>query len=963
MRNISFLLAVFLLSVFQIVAQDATEGSLFALNKKGKELGACPLKHTSVKTDISGFLARVTVSQEFENNFAEPIEAVYTFPLSQNSAVDDMTMKIGTRTIRGKIMKREEARKIYEQAKTEGKTASLLDQERPNIFTQAVANILPNEKIVIEISYVETLKYEDGGYEFVFPMTVAPRYIPGSVKDAQKISPPIAATRAGHDISIEVNLDAGVPIEEIRSNSHQVEAINLSPNNAKITLKDEDKIPNKDFVLRYDVTGKRIEDAILTHRMERGGFFTLILQPPDKFQTEDVTPKEIVFVLDTSGSMSGFPIEKAKEAMKLSLEGLYPNDTFNLITFAGDTAILFDKPVLATQANLEKAQAFLESRQGSGGTEMMTAIKAALEPSDATDHLRIVCFMTDGVVGNDAEIIAEVQKHKNARVFSFGIGSSVNRFLLDKIAEEGNGEAEYVALTDDGSKAAKKFYERVRTPLLTDISIDWNGLPVADVYPNRIRDLFSAKPVTLHGRYTKAASGTIRLKGKVSGQDFVREIPVNLPESESENDVLATLWARTRIDELTKQDYNNTKPEIQQTITNIGLEYRLLTQFTSFVTVEEVIRTVGGQPKTVEVPVNLPEGMSDEADSQIRRRDFELKQPVASTQGKKGIKPTDKRYRNPNTSLSGISSNGRGKSGGQGEGSGDGQGTGRGSGNGSGKGSGSGIGSGSGSGNGSPAIAGIIFSRTITNTTSSPAPPPPKTISGGVINGKAIVLIKPTYPPAARAVRANGAVNVQITIDESGNVISASAVSGHPLLRQAAEQAAKQSKFMPIMLSGQPIKVTGIIVYNFVNPQDAGNINVSVGNMNFSGNNVETKDEQKLPITPEMKAETERREKEAKYRQMIADKFHFWVFALVERWQKGETALTANDAKFVKDSKADVQIWLTAKSPEAIEKLKNLGFSIVDDKNAKFIVGRIAVEKLVNLAEIAEVQYVLPSVK
>ncbi len=918
MRKISSLLAVVLLSVFQIVAQNATEGSLFALNKKGMELGTCPLKHTSVKTDISGFLARVTVSQEFENNFSVPIEAVYTFPLSNNSAVDTMTMKIGTRIISGKIMKREDARKVYEQAKTEGKIASLLDQERPNIFTQSVANILPNEKIVIEISYVETLKYEDGSYEFVFPMTVAPRYIPGSVKDAAKISPPIAKERGGHDISLEVNLDAGVPIEEIRSNSHQVETLNLSPNNAKITLTDEDKIPNKDFVLRYDVTGKRIEDAIFTHRRERGGFFTLILQPPDKFQTEDVTPKEIVFVLDTSGSMSGFPIEKAKEAMKLSLDGLYPNDTFNLITFAGDTAILFDKPVLAIQANLEKAQAFLESRQGSGGTEMMTAIKAALAPSDETNHIRIVCFMTDGAVGNDTEIIAEVQKHKNARVFSFGIGSSVNRFLLDKIAEEGNGEAEYVALTDDGSKAAKKFYERVRTPLLTDVSIDWNGLPVADVYPNKIRDLFSAKPVILHGRYTKAASGTIRLKGKVSGQDFVREITVNLPETETANDVLATLWARTRIDELTKQDYNNPNVEVQKTITNIGLEFRLLTQFTSFVAVEEIIRTVGGMPKRFEVPVNLPEGMEQDSSEN-----------GLTTSEQLGLNNRQSRINSPNSTskmrnkkVSKASSVGYG--------------------NGNGTGSGSGL-------------AGVLSTTSNTIYSASlPPPSPPKSTSGGVVNGRATVLVKPIYPAAARAVRASGAVNVQVLIDESGNVIAASAILGHPLLRQLAEQSALKSKFMPTMLSGVAVKYSGIIVYNFGNPKNAEN---SVDKSNTANNDAQT------TITPEMKAVAERREKEAKYRQVLADKFHFWVFALVEHWQKGETALTANDAKFVKDSKADVQIWLTAKSPEAIEKLKNLGFSIADDKNAKFIVGRIAVEKLVNLAKIAEVQYVLPSVK
>src|SRR6185369_7692655 len=467
-----------------------------------------------------------------------------------NGAVDDMTMKIGDRTIRGTIMKREEARQVYEQAKTEGKTASLLDQERPNIFTQAVANIMPGDKVIIEISYVETLKYEDGAYEFVFPMTVGPRYIPGSVKDAAKIKPRVAETRNGSDISIEVNLNAGVPVEEIRSTSHDIEQVNFTPNKAKIALRGEKTIPNKDFILRYDVSGKRIEDAVLVHRDERGGFFTLILQPPDKIANYDRTPKEIVFVLDTSGSMNGFPIDKAKEAMKMSIDGLYPDDTFNLITFSGDTHILFDGPVPATQDNIEKAQAFLDTRQGGGGTEMMKAIKASMDPSDASDHLRIVCFMTDGYVGNDNEIIAEIQKHPNARVFSFGIGSSVNRFLLDKMASEGKGEVEYVTLTEDGTKAAKKFYERVRTPLLTDLSIDWNGMPVADVYPNRLTDLFSAKPVIIHGRYTKAASGTIKLKGKIGGLPYEREIKLDLPDREGANDSLASLWARTRIDEL-----------------------------------------------------------------------------------------------------------------------------------------------------------------------------------------------------------------------------------------------------------------------------------------------------------------------------------------------------------------------------------------------------------------------------
>ncbi|MCA1605760.1 MAG: hypothetical protein LC775_09875, partial [Acidobacteria bacterium] len=240
---------------------------------------------------------------------------------------------------------------------------------------------------------------------------------------------------------------------------------------------------------------------------------------------------------------------------------------------------------------------------------------AALDPSDAQGHMRIVCFMTDGYVGNDMGIIAEVRNHPNARVFAFGIGSSVNRFLLDKMAEHGRGEVEYVALSDDGSAAARRFHERVRNPLLTDISLEWNGLPVADVYPQRIPDLFGAKPVILTGRYTAAGTGVIRLKGKMSGRDFVRDIPVAFPEAKTQHDVLAPLWARSRIDDLMGQDFNGAqqgtmRSDLKETITNLGLEYRLMTQFTSFVAVEEMIVTDGGTPRRIDVPVEVPDGVS-----------------------------------------------------------------------------------------------------------------------------------------------------------------------------------------------------------------------------------------------------------------------------------------------------------------------------------------------------------------
>ena len=650
--SIAALLVIALLQSSQVTvtAQGSeTQGALQVLDPTGKPKGLCPLKQTTVKAEISGFLSRVVVTQEFGNPFKEKIEAVYTFPLPHNAAVDDMTMLVGERTVRGKILRREEAEAVYEAARTGGQVASLLNQDRPNIFTQSVANIMPGEQIKITISYVETLKYEDGSYEFVYPMVVGPRYNPGAaigvpsgngfspdtdrVPDASRITPqPVPeGMRAGHDISLDVTLDAGVPIDSLNSKSHDIDTERTGPARARVRLKSGSVIPNKDFVLKFDVAGKKISDALLTHRSQRGGFFTLILQPPERVTVEDVSPKELVFVLDTSGSMNGFPIEKAKETMKLALDNLYPADTFNLITFAGDTKILFPDPVPATAENLRKAQEFLDTRSGGGGTEMMKAIRASLDPSDAEGHVRIVCFMTDGYVGNDMEIVSEVQKHPNARVFAFGIGSSVNRFLLEKMAEAGRGEVEFVALNDDGSAAARRFHERVRNPLLTDISVDWNGMPVADVYPERVPDLFSAKPVILKGRYTAAGRGVIRLKGKMSGREFVREIAVDFPESLAQHDVLAPLWARSRIDSLMSQDFKGVQqrtlqPELKEAITGLGLEFRLMTQFTSFVAVEEMIVTDGGQPRRIDVPVEVPEGVNH---ATLVGRD---ERPVASLQ-------------------------------------------------------------------------------------------------------------------------------------------------------------------------------------------------------------------------------------------------------------------------------------------------------------------------------------------
>lgn len=609
------------------------------VGKDGKPAGFVPLRHTTVKTEITGFVARTEVTQEFENVLSNPVEAIYVFPLPHDSAVDGMTMKVGDREIQAVIKERDEARKIYEAARNAGHTAALLDQERPNIFTQSVANIPPNSKVEVTLYVLELLKYEGGIYEFSFPTVVGPRYIPGiatnapdrgtmadtnQVPDASHISPPVASVHtsdvhAGHDISFDVSLKAGVPIGDVESTSHKIFADRTGPDSFHVKLADDAVLPNKDFILKYKVAGLGIHDAVLKHSDGNGGYFTLILQPPEQVSDEAAVPRQLIFVLDTSGSMWGFPLEMAKKTIARALDHLRKDETFNLITFSGATRVLFPEPVPATPENIAMARQVLAGAYGSGGTEMMGAIRTALgddagagKPMDG-DPVRVVCFMTDGYVGNDAAIIAEVKKHPDARVFSFGIGTAVNRFLLTKMAEEGHGDVEFVTNPNEAEPAADRFYDRVHTPVLANISIDWGGLPVTDVYPREVRDLFSAKPIILTGRFTGHPSGKIVVKGMQGTGEFSRSIPVDFSQPDPDNAALEKIWARHKVEDLMSQDwqgiqYGNSSHKAE--IIQVGLKHSLATQYTSFVAVETRTVVQDGKPVRIEVPVELPENVS-----------------------------------------------------------------------------------------------------------------------------------------------------------------------------------------------------------------------------------------------------------------------------------------------------------------------------------------------------------------
>jgi Ca-activated chloride channel family protein len=444
------------------------------------------------------------------------------------------------------------------------------------------------------------------------------------VPDADRITPPVTpkGTRAGHDVSITVNLDAGLPIRHLESLQHavEVEYSNDEKSRATIELKDLATIPNRDFVLVYQTASDEIEDAVLAHTDDRGKFFTLVLQPPKRVRRELIVPKELVFVIDKSGSMRGFPIETAKEAMRLCIKSLHENDTFNLMTFAGGVGFCFDKPVANTDENRRRALDYLASLQGSGGTEMMKAIHACLAGQDDPERLRVVSFMTDGYVGNDMAIIDAVRQNAGtARVFSFGIGTSVNRFLLDGIARAGRGEVHYILNPAQTVGAGERFYERVRTPVLTDIDLDFGDLPVEvdEVYPKGIPDLFSSTPVVVKGRYKRGGRGTITLRGTTGEGPLERKIDVELPDKQPEDDVLASLWARAKVEHLMDQDLagmqrGNPDPAVKEEILGLGLRYQLLTQYTSFVAVEHLRITEGDESRTVDVPVEMPEGVSYE---------------------------------------------------------------------------------------------------------------------------------------------------------------------------------------------------------------------------------------------------------------------------------------------------------------------------------------------------------------
>ncbi len=602
-----------------------TVGSGAMMARIDEEEIPLPLKHTNVEGRISGYIATVHVVQQFHNPYDEKIEAVYVFPLPQNAAVNEFVMVIGDRRIRGIIREREEAEQIYREARRQGHVASLLTQERPNIFTQKVANIEPGKAIDVDIKYFNTLAYVDGWYEFVFPMVVGPRFNPagstdgvgavgrgktgrsGQKTEVQYLKP---TERSGHDIALALEIDAGVAIEAIKCPTHAITNSNETPEKRHVQLSPLDSIPNKDFVLRYKVAGKTVKSALVTHRDQRGGFFTLMLYPPEDLKTLKRAPMEMVFVLDCSGSMSGQPIAQAKDAIKRALRKLGPDDTFQVIRFSQRASKFGRHPVPATSANIRRALRYVDALHGEGGTMMIEGVKAALDFPHDERRFRFVSFMTDGYIGNEADILEAVHDKLGAsRIFSFGIGSSVNRYLLDRMAKLGKGAVAYIGPDESSSEIVDAFYDRIYHPALTDVSIDWGDLEVEDVYPARMPDLFVGRPLIVTGRFRGNQNTAIRIAGRVGQYERQISIPVTFDEASTTHPGIACVWARKKIEQLASRATYDRNRNLAGEIKQVALEFSLMSAYTAFVAVDTSHRTAGNHGVSVAVPVPVPQGV------------------------------------------------------------------------------------------------------------------------------------------------------------------------------------------------------------------------------------------------------------------------------------------------------------------------------------------------------------------
>ncbi len=626
-QTISIMIIVVCLALFAGTAAigatgtDKTLSPYFFVQTEESGTDHFPLKATDVRADICGVIADVSVKQVYENQGTEAINAQYIFPASTRAAVHGLTMKIGERIIHARVKEKEVAKKTFEKAKKEGKSATLLEQQRPNVFSMNVANIMPGDNIEIELRYTELLVPTDGVYEFVYPTVVGPRYsdqtealAPASeqwVKNPYlKQGTPVSTT-----FDMNVNLSTGLPIQDLQCRTHETVVDWNGEARAGVRLKNAgDFGGDRDYILNYRLSGSKIESGLTLYEGEDENFFLLMVQPPERVKPEEIPAREYVFVVDVSGSMSGFPLNTAKRLMRDLVGGLKPTDTFNVLLFSGSSRLMSNTSIPATADNISRAVAFLEKQRGGGGTRLYSALDKALQLPRREGCSRTMVIVTDGYIQAERDVFELIQDNMNrTNVFAFGIGSGVNRYLIEGMAKAGMGEPFVVTDKDEAPKTARAFREYISAPVLTGASVRFDGFETYDVEPPSIPDLFAKRPVIVFGKWRGKARGKVTVTG-TGGQGAYKQVfDVSKIKPADVNRAQRYLWARSRISRLSDFQKGKSDPDRKAEITSLGLTYNLLTAYTSFIAVLEEVRNPQGNAKNVKQPLPLPKGVSNNA--------------------------------------------------------------------------------------------------------------------------------------------------------------------------------------------------------------------------------------------------------------------------------------------------------------------------------------------------------------
>jgi Ca-activated chloride channel family protein len=600
-------------------------GVMFTVGSTNEPRVVLPLKKTDVHIDVTAGISRTEVVQRFQNNLDRPLEAIYIFPLPSEAAVEDFELRLNDRVIRSSVKEREEAKATYEQAKVEGKKAALFEQERPNLFTTSVANLLPGESVEVCFSYVESLRFRKDRYDITFPMVVGERYIPfkfdatgepkSTVPDAGRINPPVLHPNldSGHRLSIEVSLN-GLPVKEITSSTHAIEVEDGGGNDRYVvTTKPQRLLPNCEFSIAVHLRTNDVPSVSFVQSMGDEAYGLLSVFPPiGKTRAHQALPKDVVFLIDTSGSMSGESIAQAKSGLRRCLDMLQAEDRFTIVRFASDFSGFSPALRPAERGKIDEAREYIGGLSSNGGTEMQPALEYVLGilPREA-GRMPLVVFLTDGDVGNEEQLINLMSEHlENTRLFTFGIGSAPNEFLMHRMAEVGRGQSRFIRSHEDVGDVMADFFQTLEAPVLTDVTVEWEGAKV-HAYPGRCPDIFYGRPLQLVARSPGGFGGRIRISGLLDGEEQVYAIDLGEPGA-GRHDAIDKLYGRMQVKDLMVRLMQADEPDgqaaLKQAIVQVALKHQLVTRFTSRVAVEERVVVEGGDLVSVKVPVPAPKG-------------------------------------------------------------------------------------------------------------------------------------------------------------------------------------------------------------------------------------------------------------------------------------------------------------------------------------------------------------------